>query len=51
MSRADAVKEEIGFLKVVFTVLVALDASLVAWVAQKFNTAHLFLLIGRSLVC
>lgn len=49
MSKADSVKEEIGFLKLVFTVLVALDASLVAWVAQHFSTAHVLLLIGGLL--
>ena len=46
MSKADSVKEEIGFLKLVFAVLVALDASLVAWISQNFRTAHVVLLIG-----
>ena len=46
MSKADSVKEEIGFLKLVFTVLVALDASLVAWISQNFRTGHVVLLIG-----
>ncbi len=46
MPKADAVKEEIGFLKLVFAVLVALDASLVAWLSQNFGTAHTLLLIG-----
>ncbi len=39
MSRADRVKEELGWLKVVFAVAVALDASLVAWLAQNYETA------------
>lgn len=49
MPKADAVKEEIGFLKLVFTVLLALDASLVAWLAQNFRTAHTLLVIGAVL--
>jgi hypothetical protein len=39
MSRADRLKEEIGWLKVVFGIAVALDASLVAWLAQNYATA------------
>jgi len=35
MSRADRIGEEIGWLKVIFAVRVALDASLVAWLAQN----------------
>ncbi|MBM3357361.1 MAG: hypothetical protein FJY54_06500 [Betaproteobacteria bacterium] len=40
MPKADRIKEEIGWLKVVFAVCVALDASLVAWLAQNYDTAH-----------
>jgi hypothetical protein len=35
MSKADHLKEEIGWLKVAFGIAVALDASLVAWLAQN----------------
>lgn len=46
-TRADLIKEEIGWLKVVFAVCVALDASLVAWLAQNYVTAHpLMIIIG-----
>jgi uncharacterized membrane protein len=38
MSKSERLKEEIGWLKVVFAVSVALDASLVAWLAQNFDT-------------
>lgn len=38
MSKADRLKEEIGWLKVVFAVCVALDASLVAWLAQNYDS-------------
>jgi drug/metabolite transporter (DMT)-like permease len=39
LSRADRLKEEIGWLKVAFGIAVALDASLVAWLAQNYATA------------
>jgi hypothetical protein len=34
MSRLDSAKEELGWLKVVFAVLVAIDASLIAWLLR-----------------
>ena len=40
MSKAERLKEEIGWLKVVFAVCVALDASLVAWLAQNYAAAN-----------
>lgn len=39
MSKADRIKEEIGWLKLGFGIAVALDASLVAWLAQNYSTA------------
>ena len=45
MSRADKLKEEIGWLKVVFAVLVAIDISLVGWLAQNYDVAFTFLQI------
>ncbi len=45
MSRADKLKEEIGWLKVVFAVLVAIDISLVGWLAQNYDVASDFLQI------
>ena len=45
MSRADKLKEEIGWLKVVFAVLVAIDISLVGWLAQNYDVASVFLQI------
>ena len=43
MSRADKLKEEIGWLKVVFAVLVAINISLVGWLAQNYDVASVFL--------
>ena len=45
MSQAERLKEEIGWLKVIFAVCVALDASLVAWLAQNYATANPVLVI------
>jgi len=39
MSKSDRIKEEIGWLKVVFGILVATDISLIAWLAQNFGSA------------
>jgi EamA domain-containing membrane protein RarD len=46
MPRAERLKEEIGWLKVVFAVAVALDATLVGWLAQNYDTTSTALLIA-----
>ncbi len=38
MSGADHIKEELGWLKIVFTVCTALSASLIAWLFQNDPT-------------
>lgn len=45
MSRADRIKEALGWLKVVFAALVAVDISLIAWLAQNFQSADSVLVI------
>jgi 4-hydroxybenzoate polyprenyltransferase len=40
MSKVDGIREELGWLKVVFAVLVAIDVSLVAWIAQNHSAAN-----------
>lgn len=39
MARIDRIKEELGWLKVVFTVSTALNASLIAWLSHNYLTA------------
>jgi len=39
MSKSDRLKEELGWLKLVFAVLVAVDVSLVGWLAENYQTA------------
>ena len=47
MAYIDQVKEEIGWLKVVFAILLAADLSLVAWGVQNYGKASpLLLTIG-----
>ena len=50
MSRGERIKEEIGWLKVPFAVTVALDASLVAWLAQNYVTAQTVIVTIGSVV-
>lgn len=40
MPELDGFKEEIGWLKVVFALLVAADLSLIGWLAQNFGVAE-----------
>lgn len=44
MARIDRVKEALGWLKVVFVTLVAIDVSLIAWFAQSLGNASMVLL-------
>ena len=37
MAKVDKLKEEIGWLKVIFAILIATDISLVAWVVQNYG--------------
>ena len=46
MAKIDRSKEEIGWLKLVFGVLVAIDVSLVGRLAQNYASANRFLLVS-----
>jgi hypothetical protein len=50
MARIDRLKEEIGWLKVVFGVLVAIDASLLGWLTQNYATASRLLVLTGTAV-
>lgn len=39
----ERIKEELAWLRMLFTVGVALDASLIAWVAHNYAVAHVAL--------
>jgi hypothetical protein len=46
MSKSDRLKEELGWLKLVFGALVAVDASLIAWLAQNYSSAATILVVS-----
>ena len=48
MSHIDKLKEEIGWLKVIFAILIATALSLAAWVIQNYGEANRFLTIGGA---
>jgi len=48
MARIDRLKEEVGWLKVVFGVLVAVDASLLGWLAQNYTGASRLLVVAGT---
>ena len=45
MARIDKLKEEIGWLKVIFAISIATDISLIAWLVQNYGQVNLYLLI------
>ena len=45
MSQIDQIKEILGWLKVVFGALVAVDVSLIAWLAQNFHSTDTILVV------
>ncbi len=45
MARIDKLKEEMGWLKIIFTILIATDISLGAWVVQNYGKTSKALLI------
>jgi hypothetical protein len=49
VSRVDRIKEELGWLKLVFGVLVAIDVSLLAWLAQNYSDADNILVVASLL--
>jgi len=50
VAKIDRLKEEVGWLKVVFGVLVAIDASLLGWLAQNYSTGSRLLVLVASVV-
>lgn len=47
---ADAIKEELGWLKVLFAVLVAVDAPLIAWISQNYTQGDRIVLVPAAVV-
>lgn len=49
MAHIDKVKEEIGWLKVIFAILLATDISLIGWLIQNFGKTHPLLYLAAAL--
>ena len=45
MAKIDEIKEEIGWLKIMFGILTAIDILLLGWLAQNYEKASFVLLI------
>lgn len=46
MARIDKLKDEIGWLKVIFAISIATDISLIAWLVQNYGKVNLYLFIA-----
>jgi hypothetical protein len=46
MSKSDRIREELGWLKLVFGALVAIDVSLIAWLAQNYASVPNVLVVS-----
>ena len=49
VSKLDSAKEELGWLKVMFAIAAAIDASLIAWIAQTYGKTETTLVVGASI--
>ena len=50
MSEIDKIKEEIGWLKVVFGLLIVTDISLIGWIARNIFKIHSFVLFTAIVI-
>ena len=50
MPRIDRLKEELGWLKLVFAGFLAIDVSVVAWLAQNYHEAKAVILVGAFVI-
>lgn len=46
MAKIDRLKEAVGWLKIVFGILAAIDVSLVGWLAQNYGKANGWLILA-----
>ncbi len=44
MAKIDEIKEEIGWLKIIFGILTAVDISILGWLAKNYNSSNEILL-------
>ncbi len=46
MSEADEIKEEVGWLKLIFAALLAIEVSVIGWLAQNYTTTQPLIVVG-----
>ena len=45
MGKIDKIKEQVGWLKIVFGIATAIDVSLIAWIVKNYNNSSVSILI------
>jgi len=45
MAKIDKFKEQIGWLKITFGILVAIDVSIIGWLVENYKTADIILIV------
>jgi len=50
MSKADRLKEDLAWLKLFFGAFLAVDVSVIAWVAQNYRQAEMVIVMGAFIV-
>jgi len=50
MSKADRLKEDLAWLKLFFGAFLAVDVSVIAWLAQNYRQAETVIVVGAFIV-
>ncbi len=50
MAKVDEIKEEIGWLKIIFGILTAVDISVLGWLSKNYSTSNSILLFIALIV-
>jgi succinate-acetate transporter protein len=50
VSKLERLKEDLGWLKLIFGGLLAIDVSIVAWLAQNYHNAEAVISVGAFIV-
>jgi len=50
MSKADRLKEDLAWLKIFFGAFLAVDVSVIAWLAQNYRQAETVIVVGAFIV-
>jgi len=50
MSKADRLKEDLAWLKLFFGAFLAVDVSIMAWLAQNYSKAETVIVVGAFII-